>query len=124
MSHQVKDYLYKVQDMTPVDPQFMPLLDTLMDLLHHHIEHEKEEDMPRLEGLLSREESEQLAASFERTKKIVPTKSHPGAPTSYYLELLTGLMAAPVDKFMDYLTKDFPDEQDKQEARSARENKM
>jgi hemerythrin-like domain-containing protein len=121
---QVKDYLYKVQDMTPVDPQFMPLLDTLMDLLHHHIEHEKEEDMPRLEGLLSREESEQLAASFERTKKIVPTKSHPGAPTSYYLELLTGLMAAPVDKFMDYLTKDFPDEQDKVEASKARENKM
>jgi len=122
--NQVKDYLYKVQDMTPVDPQFMPLLDTLMDLLHHHIEHEKEEDMPRLEGLLSREESEQLAVSFERTKKIVPTKSHPGAPTSYYLELLTGLMAAPVDKFMDYLTKDFPDEQDKQEARQVRENKI
>jgi hypothetical protein len=110
--------------MTPVDPQFMPLLDTLMDLLHHHIEHEKEEDMPRLEGLLSREESEQLAVSFERTKKIVPTKSHPSAPTSYYLELLTGLMAAPVDKFMDYLTKDFPDEQDKQEAAQARENKI
>ena len=110
--------------MTPVDPQFMPLLGTLMDLLHHHIEHEKEEDMPRLESLLSREESEQLAVSFERTKKIVPTKSHPGAPTSYYLELLTGLMAAPVDKFMDYLTKDFPDEQDKQEAGRARENKI
>lgn len=124
MFDQVKDYLYKVQDMTPVDPQFMPLLDTLMDLLHHHIEHEKEEDMPRLESLLSREESEQLAVSFERTKKIVPTKSHPGAPTSYYLELLTGLMAAPVDKFRDYLTKDFPDEQDKQEAQSARDSKI
>jgi hypothetical protein len=37
---------------------------------------------------------------------------------------LTGLMAAPVDKFMDYLTKDFPDEQDKQEAAQARENKI
>ncbi|THW39582.1 hypothetical protein D6D21_07246 [Aureobasidium pullulans] len=119
----VKDYLYKLQDMTPVDPKFMPLLDTLMDLLHHHIEHEKEEDMPRLEGLLSREESEALAASFERTKKIVPTRSHPGAPTSYYLELLTGLMAAPVDKFKDYLN-DFPDSKDKEEASKARENKM
>jgi hypothetical protein len=49
--------------MTPLDSRFMPLLDTLMSNLHHHIEHEKTEDMPRLEGLISREESEKIARS-------------------------------------------------------------
>ena len=82
-----------------------------MDLLHHHIKHEKEEDMPRLEGLLSREESQKLARSFERTKNIVPSRSHPAAPTQYYLEGLAGLFAAPIDRLQQWL-QDFPDEQD------------
>jgi len=108
---QVKDYLYQIQDMTPTDPKFWPLLDTLMDVLHHHIEHEKNEDMPRLEGLLPREESEAIARSFQRTKHIVPTRSHPAAPTEYYLENLAGLLAAPIDKLRDWV-RDFPSERD------------
>lgn len=82
-----------------------------MKVLHHHIEHEKTEDMPRLEKLLPREESEAIARSFQRTKNIVPTRSHPGAPTEYYLENLAALMAAPLDKFMDWM-RDFPTEKD------------
>jgi hypothetical protein len=46
--------------MTVTDPKFGPLLDTLIDNLHHHIRHEKGEDMPCLEKLLLREESEAL----------------------------------------------------------------
>lgn len=74
--------------------------------------------MPRLEGLLPREESEALARSFERTKGIVPTRSHPAAPTEYYLENLAGLLAAPIDRLGDWL-RDFPTESDKQVAASA-----
>lgn len=67
--------------------------------LHTHIEHEKNEDMPLLEAKLDRAESEKIAKSFMRTKQFVPTKSHPGAPTSSPLaEGLAGLLAAPVDK--------------------------
>lgn len=97
--------------MTPLDSRFMPLLDTLLDNLHHHIEHEKDEDMPRLEKLLSREESEALARSFQRTKNIVPTRSHPAAPTEFYAESLVGLLAMPIDKLQDWL-RDYPDEED------------
>jgi len=106
--------------MSPVDPKFSPLLDTLMDILHHHIEHEKQEDMPRLESLLSREESQELARQFQRTKNIVPTRSHPSAPTSYVFESLAALMAAPIDRFRDLIMRDFPDEQDRKEADVAR----
>jgi hypothetical protein len=41
-----------------------------MASLHHHIEHEKDEDMPRLEKLLEWEESEALAGAFQRIKMI------------------------------------------------------
>lgn len=89
--------------MTPTDPRFWPKLDTLMQVLHHHIEHEKNEDMPILEKLLSREESEAIARSFQRTKNIVPTRSHPAAPTEYYLENLAALLSAPMDRFQDWM---------------------
>ena len=108
-SLQVKDYLYKIQDMKPTDPDFEPLLNQLMDILHHHIDHEKEEDMPRLEKLLSRDESEAIARSFQRTKNIVPSKSHPAAPTEYYAENLAALIATPIDRLQDWF-RDFPTE--------------
>lgn len=40
--------------------------------LHTHIEHESQEDMPRVESALSQSESEAIAKSFIRTKQIVP----------------------------------------------------
>lgn len=101
--------------MTPTDPDFIPLLDKLMQVTHHHIEHEREEDMPRLEKILPREESEAIARQFQRTKNIVPTKSHPSAPTEYYAENLAALMAAPIDRLQDWL-RDFPDQADVEHA--------
>ncbi|KAK5119876.1 hypothetical protein LTR85_007202 [Meristemomyces frigidus] len=116
----VKESLYEIQDMAPTDPSFWPKLDTLMDHLHHHIEHEKDEDMPRLEKLLPRAESEALARSFQRTKNIVPTRSHPAAPTEYYAESLVALLAAPIDRLQDWL-RDFPTEEDGKRAEERRE---
>jgi hypothetical protein len=88
-----------------------------MGNLHHHIEHEKNEDMPRLEGLISRQESEAIARSFQRTKGIVPTRSHPAAPTEFYAESIVGLLTMPIDRMRDWL-RDFPDEKDVQNAKA------
>jgi hypothetical protein len=88
-----------------------------MDDLHHHIEHEKNEDMPRLEGLISRQESEAIARSFQRTKGIVPTRSHPAAPTEFYAESIVGLLTMPIDRMRDWL-RDFPDAKDVQNAKA------
>ena len=104
--------------MTPTDPRFEPLLDTLMDVVHHHVEHEQNEDMPRLEGLIPREESERIARQFQQTKHIVPSRSHPSAPTEYYLENLAALIATPLDRFQAWM-KDFPTEADQQRADKA-----
>lgn len=105
--------------MTPTDPKFWPTLDTLMDVTHHHIEHERLEDMPRLENILPREESEAIARSFQRTKNIVPTRSHPAAPTEYYAESLAALIATPIDRLQDWL-KEFPTEADQRRANEDR----
>lgn len=79
--------------------------------LHEHIKHESEEDMPRLEGKLSREESQALARSFERTKMITPTRSHPSAPNRPYIEDFAAMLAAPIHRFKDLLTT-FPEKEE------------
>lgn len=106
---QVKEDLYTLQSLPPSSPTFIPTLDTLLKDLHSHIEHEKNEDMPRLEKLLSREESKSLADYFVRTKRITPTRSHPSAPNKPYFENLAAMLAAPLDKFADLL-RAFPEE--------------
>lgn len=106
---QVKEDLYKLQSMSPSDAQFLPLLDLLLKDLHTHIEHESKEDMPRLEKILSREESQLLANKFERTKMFTPTRSHPSAPNKPYFENFAVMLAAPIDRFMD-LMRTFPEQ--------------
>ncbi|KAL8977120.1 MAG: hypothetical protein Q9205_007012 [Flavoplaca limonia] len=107
----VKEDLYKLQSLSPSSSEFLPLLDRLMTDLHEHIKHESEEDMPRLEGKLSREESQGLARSFERTKMITPTRSHPSAPNRPYFENFAAMLAAPIDRFKD-LVSAFPDKEE------------
>ncbi|KAL6714768.1 hypothetical protein ACLMJK_008193 [Lecanora helva] len=105
----VKEDLYKFQSTPPTSPSFHPFLDHLLKDLHTHIEHESQEDMPRLENLLSREESQNLTKQFERTKIITPTRSHPSAPNRSYFENFAAMLAAPIDKFQDLL-RDWPEE--------------
>ncbi|KAK2624534.1 hypothetical protein QTJ16_006484 [Diplocarpon rosae] len=107
----VKEDLHKLQSMSPTDPAFSHLLEQLMHDLHTHIAHEKDVDMPALEGAISEEESARIARSFVRTKQIVPTKPHPDAPTGSPLqEGLAGLLAAPIDKLRT-LMESFPEEE-------------
>jgi hypothetical protein len=44
--------------------------------LTDHIKHEESNDLPALEKQLKQEESQSMAASFERTKQFVPTRYH------------------------------------------------
>ncbi|KAL2039751.1 hypothetical protein N7G274_007610 [Stereocaulon virgatum] len=95
--------------MSPDDSHFSPLLERLLKDLHTHIEHEANGDMPRLEKILSKDESRDLANQFERTKLILPTRSHPSALNKPYFENFAAMLAAPIDKFLDLL-RSFPQE--------------
>ncbi|KAI2788163.1 putative hemerythrin-like protein [Penicillium oxalicum] len=76
----VKEQLRQFQDMIPTNPQFEPTHKALVQDPLQHIHEEKNDDLPKLEGSLSPEDSESLAKSLGRTKMFVPSRSHPSAP--------------------------------------------
>ncbi|CAI4213072.1 unnamed protein product [Parascedosporium putredinis] len=74
-----------------------------------HIQEEEHEELAALEKALTPEESDAMVRSFQRTKMLTPTRSHPHAPDKPPFETVAGLMAAPLDKIRD-LFRDFPKE--------------
>jgi len=77
------------------------LFEKLVKDLKEHLKSEEEHDLPKLEAVLSREESNELAKSFDLTKGFVPTRPHPGAPDKPPFETVVGLLTAPIDKLKD-----------------------
>jgi hypothetical protein len=73
-----------------------------------HARHEEDLDLPRLEGMLSKEESVELTKSLERTKAFVPSRSHPFAPAKPPFERVFELLTAPVDSLAALFRK-WPD---------------
>ncbi|ORX34470.1 hemerythrin HHE cation binding domain protein [Kockovaella imperatae] len=103
----VKEQLNLFQGMKASNPEFEPTLRALMSNLSEHIKEEEHDDLPKLEEHISREDSASVAKEFQRTKKFVPTRSHPSAPDKPPFETVVGLMTAPMDKLQDMFRK-FP----------------
>lgn len=102
-----KELLYDLERTQVTDPEFRPLFDKLMTELTEHMEKEERDELPALEKAISEDDSVSLAKSFERTKMLVPTRAHPGAPDQPPFETAVGLMSAPLDKLKDLFSK-FP----------------
>ncbi|GAM42679.1 HHE domain protein [Talaromyces pinophilus] len=105
----VKELLYKFQGLKPSDHEFKPTLKSLWSDLSQHIKEEEEHDLVKLENALQQADSEKLTTSFKRTKKFIPTRSHPDAPDKPPYETAIGLMTAPLDHVADIFRK-FPSE--------------
>jgi len=105
----VKQELFKFQDLDPKDPTFSTTLESLWAILDKHIAKEERDDMQALESTLAEHDSDKLVRSFNRTKKFVPTHSHPHAPNKPPFETAIGLLTAPLDHLKDLFRK-FPDE--------------
>ncbi|EFR02529.1 HHE domain-containing protein [Nannizzia gypsea CBS 118893] len=103
----VKEQLKAFQATDASDPNFTDMIKGLMGNLSDHIKEEETIDLVKIEQLLDPEESDKMAASFERTKMFVPTRSHPSAPNKPPFETAVGLLAAPIDKVAD-LFRSFP----------------
>ncbi|KAK2878234.1 hypothetical protein FQN49_001035 [Arthroderma sp. PD_2] len=103
----VKEQLQVFQSTDASDPKFMNLIKGLMGNLADHIKEEETIDLVKIEQVLDATESDKMAASFERTKMFVPTRSHPSTPNKPPFETAVGLLAAPIDKVAD-LFRSFP----------------
>lgn len=111
----VKELLYHFESLSAGSPEYDDTLARVVAELRTHISAEESQDLPALESHLSPEESREVATSFSRTKMLVPTRAHPSAPDKPPFETLAGLMAAPMDKLKDALSK-FPTAEMRQEA--------
>lgn len=109
---QLKLDLAKFQKLSASDPAFKTTLGVLYKDLQGHIAEEEQHDLPKLESAI-KNDTEKMAASFERTKTFVPTRSHPSAPDKPPFETVVGLMTAPIDKLMDIFQK-FPTSEEKE----------
>ncbi|KAF8154446.1 hypothetical protein B0H34DRAFT_716517 [Crassisporium funariophilum] len=107
----VKNQLYALEKLSAGTPEHAATLKDVMDHLHPHNDSEETHDLPLLEKAIGQASSMEAAGSFRRTKKFVPTRSHPSAPNKPPFETLAGLMAAPMDKLKDVFAK-FPKEEE------------
>ncbi|KAM5449664.1 hypothetical protein MaudCBS49596_004785 [Microsporum audouinii] len=109
-SQRIKQLLAAFQPLSASDAQFRPTLDELMSKMNMHIEEEEDEYLPSLEAVLDPGESQQLAQTFERTKVLMPTRSHPDAAVEQPMfETAVALVQAPIDRVADLMRR-FPEE--------------
>ncbi|XDG01417.1 hypothetical protein ABKA04_001032 [Annulohypoxylon sp. FPYF3050] len=103
----IKEQLYKFQSLEADDPEFEPTFRSLFSNLQRHVKEEEEHDLPQLESRLDNDSLLKLSKSFERTKFLAPTRSHPSAPNVPPFETAAALLSAPIDKITDIFRK-FP----------------
>lgn len=73
--------------------------------LAQHIKEEEEHDLVVLEKALQESESQSLVTQFNRTKKFIPSRSHPSAPNKPPFETVIGLMTAPKVHIADLIRR-------------------
>ncbi|KAL1941682.1 hypothetical protein VTO73DRAFT_7121 [Trametes versicolor] len=112
----VKEQLYKLESLQPGSSEYHSLITTMMESLHHHNDDEEIKDLPMLEPIIGEQASKDAALSFKKTKKLVPTRTHPSIPNKPPFETLLGLLEAPIDKIKDYFAS-FPTADEMKEAK-------
>ncbi|KAF9559166.1 hypothetical protein CPC08DRAFT_709063 [Agrocybe pediades] len=117
----VKDLLYKLEKLKVGTPEHASTTKAIIDHLKPHADSEEQHDLPALQKAIGNDAAAQAAKSFERTKKFVPTRSHPSAPARPPFETLAGLMAAPMDKLKDAFSK-FPDDEEVEAVKTKNQN--
>ncbi|KAF3491100.1 HHE domain-containing protein [Arthroderma uncinatum] len=109
-SQKIKQLLATFQPLSASDAKYRHTLDELMNKMSTHINEEEDEYLPSLESVLDPVESEQLARTFERTKILMPTRSHPNAVAEQPMfETALALIQAPIDRVADLMRR-FPEE--------------
>lgn len=101
--HVVKWTLSELEKMKPEDERFDAKVTVLMESVRHHVEEEQDELFPKVRRLLGQEALKQLGERMERAKKLAPTRPHPRAPDSPPGNLVSGTMAAVMDRAKDAL---------------------
>ena len=105
---EIKYALHDLDRMNAQDARFDEQLDRVMSLVDRHMKQEENEFLPSLARSCYDTELEQLGNQFERIKPTLPTHPHPWAPDRGPLEVVAGMLQAPLDKLYDFALRTFP----------------
>ncbi|KAI9294017.1 hypothetical protein K502DRAFT_366199 [Neoconidiobolus thromboides FSU 785] len=87
---------------------FYKILITIVESFIAHSEKEEKEILPKLIEKLTDHEKEDITKSFIYKRSKVPTRPHPGVAIKFPYKSIIATLQAPLDKFMDIFTRDFP----------------
>jgi hemerythrin superfamily protein len=94
----------ELERMSADDPQFGVLMQQLMASITEHVAEEENDVFPQFRTKVGPEVLNELGATVQALKKIVPTRPHPMAPDHPPFNALLGPGAGLVDRLRDLLT--------------------
>jgi len=99
--HIVKWTLSELEKMKPDEERYEPKMTVLMENVKHHVEEEEEELFPKVRKLLNAKMLEELGDRMQKAKKLAPTRPHPRASDTPPGNMVSGTIAAMLDKGKD-----------------------
>lgn len=102
--HVVKWLLFELAKMQPTEERFEAKMTVLMENVRHHIDDERKELFPLVRKVFERQELEDLGLLMEEARWAAPTRPHPRAPDTPPGNILTGAVAAVLDRGRDFIS--------------------
>jgi hemerythrin-like domain-containing protein len=102
--HVVKWLLLELAKMQPSEERFEAKMKVLAESVRHHVEEERKELFPLVRSVFERQELEDLGVLMEEAKSMAPTGPHPRSPDTPPGNLITGAVAAVLDRGRDFLS--------------------
>ena len=93
----------RMEGSDPAEAEFLSIVGELEEVLRDHIDDEESEQFPQLRTRIPRDELVQMGERVEKTKKIAPTRPHPGAPNAELFHKTVGVGVGMVDRLRDKL---------------------
>ncbi|ONM50014.1 hemerythrin domain-containing protein [Nocardia donostiensis] len=101
---EAEETMKRLESLRPGDPKFDAELMTLMREIRTHVVEEEQEMFPHMRSIFTEEELVDLGRKVETTKKIAPTRPHPGAPDEPPGDKLLGPAVGLFDRMRDAIS--------------------
>jgi hemerythrin superfamily protein len=99
--HIVKWTLSELEDMPAEDERFDAKVTVLIESVRHHVKEEEQDLFPQVRKAISRTELQELGEQMAEAKATAPTRPHPRSPDEPPGTLVTGPVAALMDRGRD-----------------------
>lgn len=95
--HVAKWTLRELETLDPEDERFTPKVTVLIESVRHHMREEEDDIFPRLRRGLTPQQLEEMGDAIREARLLAPVRPHPKMPDAPPANLVTSLVAAPVD---------------------------